>query len=250
MTFGHSFLAISCALLACVAPQTHAQSDAEMANHWDSYSADGLEAVCKRISPASYVSGLTDGAWAGLPLGGKTYFYKSRCYMELARRTRNLTVCALVKERKTLFGDGTGVSPASCERTVTAALASGQAQEKLAAQHAAAVQGAFKIQSLQAQSTPDGDWVLALQTAGSLAGKYQIEIKNSRDNRVLLTQDLESDHPENLRWTLQRNAVVQSTPLPAIFPIAVSLYYVLPADSAYPLEKYLFSIKNVTLSAP
>lgn len=83
------------------------------------YSNAEFKTVCDKMSPFSYVSGLSDGAF--LVIGGKTYYYKSRCYQELARRTQDEDLCAKVIERKVLFGDGSGVSPKECRRGIAAA---------------------------------------------------------------------------------------------------------------------------------
>ena len=91
-----------CLVLLCAIPQAWAQSDAEVTNQYYRYSNPQLEAACARMSPSSHASGLTDGAFVAVPFAGRTYYYQSDCYLELARRTADVAWCAKVRERKTL----------------------------------------------------------------------------------------------------------------------------------------------------
>ena len=67
----------------------------------------------------------------------------------------------------------------------------------------------------------------------------------------LVTQALTLPQPGPLRYTLGRKQVLGTAALPNIFPIAVSLSYLLPADAANPgqTQEHLSSIQNLTLSA-
>jgi len=105
--------ALTAALLGMVWRSAVALDDAQVANNYYKFSDAQLEAVCAGMSPTSYVSGLTAGAWLAMPFTGRTYFYRSACYFELARRTGKVTYCQQVKERKTLLGDGSAMSPDS-----------------------------------------------------------------------------------------------------------------------------------------
>jgi len=262
MPLTHTSIAQLCFVFLCATPLAWAQSDAEVGNQYYRYSNTELEAVCARMSQSSHASGLTDGALLAVPFAGRTYYYQSACYLELARRTVDVTWCVKVRERKTLLGDGSGHSPASCQRML-AGLQQSQARiQQSADRHAAAVRGVFKIESAQVTALPSGDWLLLVQTAGSLPGRYRLQVDNSRDRIRLLNQDLMLPTPGPQRYTLARKQVLGSTALPAIFPIAVSLRYVFPADSASasqeqvkadektPVREHLSSIQNLTLSAP
>lgn len=227
-----------------------AEDDAQVANRLYQYANEQLEAVCAGMLPSSYVSGLTDGAWVALPFGGRTYYYKSACYYELARRTGRVEMCKHVRERKTLFGDGAAYSERSCERMVAAAKVASREQQAAADTHAGAVQGAFKIRAVQVATLPNGNWQLTAHSEGLLSGAYRFEIERLNGRKLLAFQELELSAPGSYRWTIEKHELIGSTPLPAIFPIAISLYYKLPLTSPYPNEKYLTSIQNVTLSAP
>ena len=241
------------ALLLVVTSLSWAQSDADIANQYYRYSSPALEAVCARMSPTSHPSGLTDGAWLAPAFAGRTYYYQSACYLELARRTADASWCAKVRERKTLLGDGSSHTPASCQRMVAALQQSQASMQQSADRHAAAVRGVFKITSAKATALANGDWVLVVQTEGALAGRYRLQVDNSRDRIRLVTQELMLPQPGPQRYTLARQHVLGSTPLPNIFPIAVSLTYLFPAAAAdanpAQTQEHLSSIEYLTLSA-
>ena len=127
-----------CALLVGIFHQAWAQTDAEIGNHYYRFSNAELEAVCARMSPTTYIDGLTDGALLAVPFTGRTYFYQSACYLELARRTFDLAWCPKVRERKTMLGDGSSHSPASCQRLVASLQRNQTLIQQSADRHAAA----------------------------------------------------------------------------------------------------------------
>lgn len=237
------------ALITLASSPAFALEDAQVANNYYRFSDAELETVCDRMSPTSYASGLTDGAWAAIPFTGRTYFYKSGCYYELARRTGQRAFCSQVKERKTWLGDGSAVSPQSCERTVAQVLAARQAQQASADRHAATLVGAFKIRTGDVQPLPNGDWLLTTHTEGALSGHYRFKVERINTRKLLAAKDMVLTSDGSQSWTITRGELVGSTPLPAIFPIAISLYYQPSAASGFPADKALVHIQNVTLSA-
>jgi hypothetical protein len=237
------------ALLCLAATGVCAQNDADASNHFHGYSNEKLEQVCAAMSPSSYASGLSEGTWLALPGSGKTYYYKSACYFELARRTGRADVCQKVKERKTLLGDGSTYSQASCERMLAGNRATAIQQQSEADAHAAIVQGSFKLCSADASTLPEGNWRVSIQACGSLSGSYRFEVVSLKDQRILVAQTVKIAENSSHSWTIDRKQLVGNTPLPAIFPLAVSLWYMLPPNSAYPIKEHLSSIRNLTLSA-
>ena len=150
-----------------------AQSGGEdPANQYYRHSNAELEAVCDAMSPSRYVSGLTDGAWAALPGSGKTYFYRSACYLELVRRTGRAELCAKVVERHSLLGDGSSHTPQTCQQVATTY----QARQVQSTQDQAAanrlMEGMFKISKLQVTALPNGNWRLNVQADGQRKGDY------------------------------------------------------------------------------
>jgi hypothetical protein len=211
--------------------------------------AQQTEAQCDAMPSNTYASGMTDGAWFGFPGAGKTYFYRSACYMDLVRRTGRVELCAKVIQRRSLLGDGSGTSPAACER-VAAQFKATQAQAQRDAEtHAKLIQGVYVLSPLTAQTLPNGNWRLRTTALGTLAGEYRVELQRSRDNQRLRTQTLTLSKGQDFEWEVTRAEVVGTTPLPAIFPMAVSLYYQMPPNAQGRAYEHLSSIQNLTLSA-
>ncbi|NBX21468.1 MAG: hypothetical protein EBR58_08890 [Betaproteobacteria bacterium] len=212
------------------------QGSDDPANHYDRYTNAQLEAVCEATSPTRYISGLTDGGWGTLGIGGKTYYYRSACYMELVRRTGRAEL-----ERHSLWGDGSNHSPKACAEVAAAY----QAREK----HKASVEGAFRISELQVQVLPGGHWQVEVHTEGQRSGTYQLQLVKVRDGTVLRQETLAIHRPESFSWKLSRTEVVAGSRLPDIFPMAVRMSYLVPASASRPAAEHSTDIRNFTLSA-
>lgn len=68
---------------------------------------------CRRIDPAEYSTALLFN-----PPGMTTLFKRSSCLQRIAVEYRDASLCAEVRERKSLFFDGSAISRASCEERV------------------------------------------------------------------------------------------------------------------------------------
>jgi len=211
--------------------------------------AQQTEAECEAMSPTTYASGMTEGAWGGFPGGGKTYFYRSVCYMDLVRRTGRAELCSKVLQRRSLLGDGSAYSPAACERVAAQSKVTQAQAQRDAETHAKAIQGVYVLSPLIAQTLPNGNWRLRTTAQGTLAGHYRIELQRSRENQRLRTQTLTLSQAQDFEWEVTRAEVVGKTSLPAIFPMAVFLYYQMPPNAEGRAYEHLSSIKNLTLSA-
>jgi hypothetical protein len=236
--------ALGAALCWLASEGVGAQTTEDPANNYHRYDNAQLEAVCDAMSPRLYISGLTDGAWGGFPGVGRTY-----CYMELVRRTGRSELCAKVVERRTLLGDGSAYSPASCEREAAQRKAAQAQQQRESAAFEKLVQGAYTLGPLTVKTLPNGNWLLQTTLQGTRVGAYRLEINSSRNNRRLLTQSLTLSASQDLQWEISRADVVGNTPLPNIFPIAVSLLYLVPASGEGGAFEHSTGIMNVTLSA-
>ena len=64
---------------------------------------------CNAVDDGAYSTGLVFN-----PRGYATIFHRSECFQELAVEERDPSLCVDVKERKSWFFDGSGVSEASC----------------------------------------------------------------------------------------------------------------------------------------
>lgn len=230
-------------------PQPQAQAQAS-ATEIDRVPTPALEAHCRGIPDHAHVSGQVDGGWGlVLPGTGGTYYLRSRCYLELVRRTGRLELCPLVVPRRSLLGDGSAYTPQRCEAVGRETLARQAQEQAAAAAHAELVQGRFVLGPLSASVSPDGGWRLHALASGQRPGPYRVQVIHGRDRRTLLehTVDLQRDTP--LQWTLPRAAVVGETPLPNIFPVAVLLEHPMPPDAQGRVAWRTSSIQNITLSA-
>lgn len=249
-------LAVLGAALACGLSACAQEGGEDPANQYHRYSNEKLEAVCLAMSPSWHVSGLTDGAWGGFPGAGRTYYYRSACFMELARRTGNAAWCDRVLQRRSLLGDGSAVSPASCQAVVAQGQALQVQLQRDGKAHRAAVSGAYQLGVPQVQALPGGGWRVRVTVQGTRAGRYRLELDRINARQRLRTEALTLNEGQTLKWDLSREEVVGATPLPAIFPLSISLFYLMPAEPtgasdpvvATPLA-HLGSVQNLTLSA-
>lgn len=226
------------------------REDADTSNKFYSYSNEDLEKVCDAMSSFSYVSGLTDGALIATPFTGRTYYYKSRCYYELARRTGRAEFCNKVKERDVFFGDGSAVSENACLQTVAMVSDAQAMRMREAERHAAAVDGAGKIMQTSVVKVTKESWEIRVDTEGSLIGEYRFDVASLNQNRVLVSETVFIKEPRaSFTWTIERSTLLdKNNRLPAIFPISVSLNYLMPQGSSEPFQEYLSSVGNATLS--
>lgn len=216
---------------------------------YDRYTTAQLEAVCEATPSSAYASGMTDGAWFSFPGAGRTYYYRSACYMELVRRTGRAELCPKVIERRALWGDGSSHSPQRCQDVAKAYQARQKQEAQDLASYAQSVAGAFKITGFRVLPLPNKNWRLEVNTEGTRAGNYVLEVKQIRDNKVLHRDTRELSQPQTYAWELERASVLGNTPLPNIFPMAVSLVFQVPASASRPAGEHITSIQNFTLSA-
>ncbi|MGE5220739.1 MAG: hypothetical protein ACM3SP_27330 [Chloroflexota bacterium] len=78
---------------------------------------------CQAIDPAAYQSGLLFN-----PEGYRSYYVRSECFQRIAVEFRDLTLCAQVKQRYSLFSSSWGYSKAQCSKLVRKGIA---ADEKI-----------------------------------------------------------------------------------------------------------------------
>ena len=73
---------------------------------------------CRSIAPDAYTTGLLFN-----PPGMKTSYKRSSCLFGLARKYRDASLCEEVRERKSLFFDGSALTRENCEQNVREAMA-------------------------------------------------------------------------------------------------------------------------------
>lgn len=130
-------------------------------------------AACRSISASVYSTGMIFN-----PAGYETMFERSRCLQRLAIDERDVVLCSEVKERKSLFFDGSGVSEQSCRTQVSERL-DRNAQE-FAARDFTTI---HRLKSLEFSRNGNGkDFDLVVITDGSYAGRYDLDIRISTPN--------------------------------------------------------------------
>lgn len=106
------WLAIACVVIALVLLDGRPGNAAEFrCNACDVKAADVER--CRRMDPADYSTALFFN-----PDGMTTLFARSSCLQGVAVKYRDASLCEEVRERKSLFFDGSAISRASCERRV------------------------------------------------------------------------------------------------------------------------------------
>ncbi|MEW5895534.1 MAG: hypothetical protein AB1650_07255 [Candidatus Omnitrophota bacterium] len=233
--------------------ETFVKKDIDALNLTYSYTDDEFKKVCDRMSPFSYVSGLTDALWGGVP-GGRTYYYKSRCYQELAVRTLNPGLCKKVIERKSLFNDGSGVSEEGCLRDVALFKENEKKRKWESDQFKSSIEGVARI--VQAETkvekvSPDG-WKASIVTEGTLFGEYEIEIRLGEMKTLLVEEKVQiRSEKESFEWIFTGDqfgeAITSSRTGKRIFNMAISLKLIKSDRGTSFGQGYLTSIGNVSI---
>lgn len=220
------------------------------ANQYYRYNNAELEAVCAAMSPQRYVGGLTEGAWVALPSSGRTYYYRSACYLELVRRTGRAELCNKVVERRTLLGNGSSHTPQRCAELAQAFQALQQKNAQDRAAQAQSMVGVFKITQVQVNPLANGNWRLDVIASGTQPGDYILQVRQVREGRVVLEEEAHAlAQAKSWRWELNRATIVGNTPLPNIFPMSVTISRRISASGSAQQSEQITSIQNFTLSA-
>jgi hypothetical protein len=170
--------------------------------------------------------------------------------MELVRRTGRAEVCPKVVERRSFLGDGSSYTPKRCQEVAEAFNAREKQNAVARASLAESVAGAFKVSSLKVIPLANQNWRVEVSTEGTRAGDYVLEVARIRDRKVLYLETHTLTQPQTFVWELKRATIVGDTPLPNIFPMAVSMIYLRPATVLMPAGEHITGIQNFTLSAP
>lgn len=223
-------------------------SDREMLNQIASLSPEKFRESCDALSSFSHVDGLSDGAMG--TVGGKTYYYKSYCYQQLAVATLDENPCAKVRKRWAILDNGSGVSEEECRVEVAGAKKAAAERANESAKNASVVSGRAKIISTKVTPVTESRWKIEVEVQGDLMGDYRFEVKSVNQDKVLATETTTlKEKAKSFSWMIDRTSLVDTTTqLPAIFPIAVSFTYLIPKGTEYPTDESLPSIGNATIS--
>lgn len=206
--------------------------DVDTFNKSYSFSLDEFQRACEDMSPFSHVDGLSDGTF--IPFGGRTYYYKSYCYQELARQTVSESFCAKVRERWTLLGDGSGVSKVVCRQQVERARgvqSQIENESKKALEHRSQFLASdpMKITKTWVEKLATDQWRINVQVEGSLFGQYEFEVRAHNINtkyEPIVEDSLLQSKGNIFSWIIKRSDIVSTSDmLPKIVPISVVLTY-------------------------
>jgi len=123
----------------------------------------GVE-TCREMSHQSFQTWLIFN-----PKDRETYYIRSECVQRMAVRDRDEGLCSEVVERKSLYFDGSAISPAACREAVQK-----QKEQDLAGRVQAGT--IRRIQSVSVIRTPAGDADVHVSSQGSLGGTYRLTL--------------------------------------------------------------------------
>jgi hypothetical protein len=226
------------------------KKDMDASNRFHLSSFEEARKICDGMSSFSHVEGLTDGAF--IPFGGRTYYYKSSCYQELARETLDDSLCQKVSKRWPLLGDGSGVSSSECLRQVTLAHEAQSQRDKEAKHNRDVTEGEMEITRAWVDPLTQDQWRVNVQVEGKLFGNYRfdVEASNLEQNKILVSEKTSLQVSNKLfSWVIKKGDLMEeSVKGPHIVSLAVSLYYLLPEGIDFPGKEKLTSIGNASIS--
>jgi len=123
---------------------------------------------CEAIDPRESQSGLLFN-----PDGYRSYYVRSQCFQTAAAQFRDETLCAQVKQRRSLFSSSWGYSAAQCRELVTTGLAADQ--KVLEEIKRAYSKGAVKLRDFRIERNGNGrDFDIIPMLTGDYAHGYML----------------------------------------------------------------------------
>jgi hypothetical protein len=137
------------------------------ASDYDELRAASVKA-CSAIDPAASQSGLLFN-----PDGYRSYFVRSQCFQQTAVNFRDDTLCAQVKQRRSLLSSSWGYSDSRCRTLVADGIAADRRTlEDLKRQH---LQGAITLRDFRVEPNGNGrDFDIIPAFAGENAAAYTL----------------------------------------------------------------------------
>lgn len=163
-------------LMAVTSSERFVRGDVATLNRAGQMSNAELAIACEAMSRWSFVSGLSDGAFNAL--GGRTYYYRSSCFMELARRTLQPPYCDHVRTRHAILNRGASLSRHACLQVVRVGLQPQARNTQQQAEFDRRMASASKLSTLTVTADRAGVWTERAQAQGSMPGEYLFELRN------------------------------------------------------------------------
>ena len=138
-----------------------------------SYDEQQLAAValCEAIDPHAYQSGLLFN-----PDGYRSYFVRSECFQRVAREFRDASLCAQVRQRRSLFASSWGYSSSQCVKEVQAAVAADR--EALEERRRQYLSQPLRLVDFRIERNGNGrDFDILPAFAGGHAGSYTLRFE-------------------------------------------------------------------------
>jgi len=158
---------------------------------------------CEALDPTAYQSGLLFN-----PDGYRSFYLRSECLQKTAVEFRDESLCAEVKQRRSLFSSSWGYAPARCAKLVRAGVA---ADEKtLTEMKQSYGHGAVKLRDFRVERNGNGgDFDLLPSFAGSYAHRYvlRFEIVAPDQSALLHSAGYYLDGSNPLRIFLRREEI-------------------------------------------
>ncbi len=159
---------------------------------------------CQAIDPAAYQSGLLFN-----PDGYRSYYLRSDCLQKTAVEFRDLSLCAEVKQRRSLFFSSWGYAPAQCAKLVREGIA---ADEKtLTGMKQSYRRGAVRLIDFRVEKNGNGrDFDLIPSFAGDYAHGYILRfelVPPGAPTALLHSSGYYLDGRNNLRIFLRREEI-------------------------------------------
>ncbi len=156
---GVAVIMAGCAFMDVVWSNLISQEDLARSNN-----ITGVE-TCREMSHLSFRTWLFFN-----PKGRQTYYLRSECFQQMAVRERDESLCNEVVERKSLYFNGSGVSPGACREAVLK-----QKQPDSAAR--VRPEAIHRIRTVTITRIPYSDTVdVRVSTTGSLWGTYRLSM--------------------------------------------------------------------------
>ena len=178
----------------------HAASAADLQQE-----ASRLRARCAAIPADRYSTGLIFN-----PSGYETSYERSACVQRLAVELRDSRLCSQARERTSWFFDGSGISPAVCDRKVAA-------QTRQDATDAVRLRKLHKLNAIALTRAGNGKDIDAhIQTSGGVVAAYQLTLavlgedgvpRNLRSERQPM-----DDQPGRLVLLIPLRSLIQALP--------------------------------------
>ena len=124
--------------------------------------------ACEAIDPGASQSGLY-----GNPDGYRSFYVRSECFQKAAVQFRDESLCAKVRQRRSVFASSWGYSPSQCRKVVTQGIATDRAT--LDAMKQRYLQGAVQLRSFRIERNGNGrDFDIVPAFSGSYAHGYRL----------------------------------------------------------------------------